>query len=349
MDAHAQAGFTFVELMAGLLIGLLTTVVIAQVLASAEGQRRATTSGTDAQINGSLALYTLQRDLQMAGYGIGNPDAFGCTLSTTYAALSSLTLAPVVISDGGEDGSPDSLAILASDKAGASIPVRVTEHHEQDATTFVVASTLNIAAGDHLAAVPATWDAANGCALFAATATSSSAASGTTVYNVEHASISSISPSAGYPAKSYLVNLGSFGYRRYSVGDSHTMQLATISMATGEETVADAYPEIVNLQALYGTDSDGDGVVDTYTSTTPTTATDWQRVLNIRVALLARSAQYEKDAVTAAAPTWNVRLSASDSADTPLPLRVDQLTDWQHYRYKIFDTVVPLRNVLWNS
>ncbi len=39
---------------------------------------------------------------------------------------------------------------------------------------------------------------------------------------------------------------------------------------------------------------------------TPTTNADWRRVVSIRVALVARSNQYEKTAVTTAAPKWDV-------------------------------------------
>ena len=63
--AH-QTGFTLVELMVGLALALITTVIVAQVMWAAEGNRRTTTQGSDAQVNGALALYTLQRDLQMA-------------------------------------------------------------------------------------------------------------------------------------------------------------------------------------------------------------------------------------------------------------------------------------------
>ena len=45
-------GFTLVELMVGVLIGLIGTVVIFQVFAVSEGQKRTTTGGSDAQQNG---------------------------------------------------------------------------------------------------------------------------------------------------------------------------------------------------------------------------------------------------------------------------------------------------------
>jgi type IV pilus assembly protein PilW len=30
-------------------------------------------------------------------------------------------------------------------------------------------------------------------------------------------------------------------------------------------------------------------------------------------------------------------------------LKVDGNADWKHYRYKVYETVVPLRNLLWQS
>jgi len=56
---HAR-GFTLIELMVAVALGLLTTLVIAQVFLQSEGNKRTTTSGSDAQVTGALALYALQ-------------------------------------------------------------------------------------------------------------------------------------------------------------------------------------------------------------------------------------------------------------------------------------------------
>ena len=74
-------GVSLIELMVGLLIGLLAVLVISQVLFAVEGQKRTTTSGADAQLTGTLALYTLQRELEMAGYGLTTSQlGLGCTI-----------------------------------------------------------------------------------------------------------------------------------------------------------------------------------------------------------------------------------------------------------------------------
>ena len=47
-----ESGFTIVELMVGMLIGLISIVVMFQIFAVSEGQRRTTSGAGDAQQNG---------------------------------------------------------------------------------------------------------------------------------------------------------------------------------------------------------------------------------------------------------------------------------------------------------
>jgi len=81
--------------------------------------------------------------------------------------------------------------------------------------------------------------------------------------------------------------------------------------------------------------------------------------------IVARSGQREKDIVTAAEPTWDIgsnvaasyiktpgsaaTVCAAGAGACQLPLPLSHLSDWQHYRYKVFDTAIPLRNMLWNG
>ena len=94
------------------------------------------------------------------------------------------------------------------------------------------------------------------------------------------------------------------------------------------------------------------GVVSSYTQVTPGSSADadkatyaiscnWARMLSVRLALVARSAQYDKQEVTAAAPTW----AASDA----VTITLSDNTDWKHYRYRTLQTVVPMRNMIWQG
>ncbi|PHN95865.1 pilus assembly protein PilW, partial [Tenacibaculum discolor] len=54
-----QYGFSMVEIMVGLAIGLATVVIMLQMLKNADASKRISAGGNDAQMNGTLALYTL--------------------------------------------------------------------------------------------------------------------------------------------------------------------------------------------------------------------------------------------------------------------------------------------------
>jgi type IV pilus assembly protein PilW len=53
---QAASGFSLIEILVGLLIGMLSVIVIMQVFGVFEGNKRTTTGGDDAQINGTVAL-----------------------------------------------------------------------------------------------------------------------------------------------------------------------------------------------------------------------------------------------------------------------------------------------------
>lgn len=94
----SDQGFTLVEVLVAMVIGMIGLIIMMQVFSNAEGQKRATTGSGDAQSNGALAIYTLQRDIRQAGYGFNAINALGCAF--TLPAPASLTLAqlaPVII------------------------------------------------------------------------------------------------------------------------------------------------------------------------------------------------------------------------------------------------------------
>lgn len=64
---HEQ-GFTLVEVMVGMVIAMLGIIIMMQMLALFEGQKRTTTGGDDAQNAGAIAMYGLQQNIQQAGY-----------------------------------------------------------------------------------------------------------------------------------------------------------------------------------------------------------------------------------------------------------------------------------------
>lgn len=360
--------------MIGMLIGLLASLAVTQVLVSAEGQKRSTISGSDAQINGALAMNALQRALAPAGYGFSNnPTSIGCPIAAqvngaAYTAFPA-QLAPVIITQGGS-GAPDSVRVLASAKSSYSLPIRIVSPGYNPglvatSSSFPVANIRGIAGpvtdpggtvltpGDLMLAV---IDSTTACQVFEVTATPSvDVAVPRTDTNKWNGTGF---PSTTYGNGNFLVNLGSFSDNTYSVSGSNTLQVSRFVRAADStpsyETV-ELFTNIVNLRAMYGKDTNADGVIDAWDNTTPTTNAGWLQVLAVRIAVVSRSDQYEKDEVTASNPEWDVGTAVTITGTTTcgaskcLSLKVDGLTDWKHYRYKVFDTVVPLRNMLWTA
>ncbi len=389
-ERHRQRGITLIELMVGLVIGLVAVLVISQVMLAAEAHKRTTTSGSDAQLTGTLALYTLQRDLQMAGYGIAASQlGLGCKVQASLfnngngGGIAERLMAPVQIYPSATVGAPDRLRIIGSTIDRFSVPTLVTSDHPKagavGVTEFVVNTIVGIQAGDLMIAVPPAPSAADTCTMFLASGVASAPArvfhaagagdplgwngSGT---GASQTLLQNYFPAAGYPAGSYLVNLGSgLVDRTYSVA-SGSLRMTEFNNSAAPSTQTELFPQVVNMRALYGKDTTlaADGSVDRYDNDTPTTPDGWSRVITIRVALVVRSGQYEKDIVTPSEPMWDLGSATEILSTLPglkdcpsgsgkcIDLKVNgdiNDNDWQHYRYKIYDTIIPVRNVVWRS
>ena len=70
--ARTARGFTIVEVMVGLVLGMIGIIIMYQVFAVFEGQRRTTVTGGNAQTAGHLSMYGIERDLRLAGLGLFN-------------------------------------------------------------------------------------------------------------------------------------------------------------------------------------------------------------------------------------------------------------------------------------
>lgn len=132
-------GFGLVEIMVGLMVGMISMIVIMQVFGVFEERKRTTTSGGDAQTTGALSMFLLEREIRVAGAGIteGEPQKYapltGCTakifdqtapfllpdpdspgVSKVISAgqVGELRLAPAIITDGGTGGASDSLTVV---------------------------------------------------------------------------------------------------------------------------------------------------------------------------------------------------------------------------------------------
>src|SRR5258708_8362410 len=104
--------------MVSTVVSLFATLAIMQSFAVSEGYRRTATRGGDAAFSGAVGAYLLDRDLQMAGYGINTGIYLGCQVSgfdesATPAQPIGFTLAPAQITPG-TGSNPDSITVVSS-------------------------------------------------------------------------------------------------------------------------------------------------------------------------------------------------------------------------------------------
>lgn len=365
---RTEGGFTLIELMIGVVVGLVTTLAITQILLTSEGNKRTTASGSDAQVNGVLAVDTLQDSIQAAGYGFTSlPKIIGCPLVANYngAAVAGFpaNLVPVIITDGAS-GAPDSIRIISSSKQSFSVPINIVDpsFHVND-LSFPVNAVNGVALGDLMVAAV---DSVTNCELFQATATPITSP----IARADIAWNSAGFPDIPYPTNSFVINLGALSDITYSVSAAGSLQSNKLVLSntyvpsyTGN---TDVYTNIVNMQAYYGKASTINGTsvvsapIDTWDTVLPTTNTQWLQVLAVKVAMVGRSDQYEKDIVTSDDLYWDVGANSPIAGTVTCPTSANKCVKliipktansdtWKHYRYKVFDTVVPLRNMIWNS
>lgn len=375
-----MAGLSLLEILVAMMIGLIGVVVITQVYIVNENYKRSTTSAGGAQTNGALALYTIEREARMAGWGISWSGALGCssiqwsyddgTGGTKYSnppqaggTLPAIIVAPVVITDGGA-GNPDTITIMYGNGSERVVPATLSKSMPQPSSELEVDNPQGFSdnPGDLILMVNGST-----CAMMQVTQVQTSAG------HLQHNSGSSApyNPAGGgsllpaFPAGSQVYDFGRPTVNVYSINSvTHNLEVANMFTAASSTVVPSFTPtpiaivnNIVDLQAEYGKDNGvdnhtvkaasfaaNDGRVDSFDNVTPTTGAQWDQVLAVRIGILAQSDNYEKPATpggacsaTTVAPTWS---GGTFNVPGGLP---------SCYRYRVFETVVPLRNMIWRQ
>jgi type IV pilus assembly protein PilW len=354
-----QSGFSLVEILVGLVIGLLATLVIMQVFAVFEGQKRSTSGTSDAQTNGSVALLNLQRAVQIAGYGLPMPmaDKENTSLKCSNVSMSvdhdgdggavtaEVGLFPVVIQNG-VAGASDVVTVRYSSTALGAVPVKITNPANAIAAVgLTVDNNIGCRNNDVVLISQGTT-----CVM---TTIADANGNPDTLINI---SLQNTTP-VGVPLSSAgakLSCMGNWQDYRYEVINNQ-LQL------NGTPVVA----EVVNIQAQYGVSASANSNqvnewveptgIWAATATTPTVA-NRNRIKAIRVAVVARNGLREKEIVTSACTTVKGTVNngpcAWDDTDFSAAPKIDlSLTDanWQNYRFRAFETIIPLRNMLWSK
>jgi type IV pilus assembly protein PilW len=365
--ARRSGGFSIVELMVGMAVGLIGITIITHLYLTNEKYKRSTTGSGTAQVNGAIALYTLERDIRMAGYGVNHSAALGCTCAGagcspiryyyngTYSyppaggptSLPPLVLAPIVITSAA--GVPDSITLLYGNDPEGAMPTSLSESMPAPSAEFKVDGTAGFENNNMVLVTQGST-----CMLTQITQVQTAAS------HLQHApGISQWNPPGGtsqlpaFLAGATLFNLGNPTWRSYSidtVASRYKLQvgevIAAIQTAAVPQHIVD---DIVDLQAEYGRDANNDGAISAteWSTTTPANAAEWLQLFAIRVAVLARSGNYERPenpgdpcTATTATPTWAGSTDPGSVFTIPGGLP-------SCYKFRVFETVIPLRNMIW--
>jgi type IV pilus assembly protein PilW len=397
ISLRRQDGLTLVELLVGVVIGLIAILVIMQVALTFEGQKRTTVGTAGAMDEGAVGLFALRRSIQSAGYGIADPDLVGCLVQAhearfdnpATAADFTFSIYPVLITQG-PGGAPDSIAVNYSASPLLATAATLIRTFPGDETTqlklnnrygFNPGDVIILASPSVMAPSPPAIPGTRLCSMYQVTALP--AAPGETdelkheltqYINTVGASVPSRFNKGGglgiaHPANETKVfNLGANPVS--SLFSVQGTSLVFRDQLTGTPTPTILAENVITFQAQYGFDGRpgpqtnlrvpvqnyvvgeggfSDNIEDADGSGTAGDINDWMRLGAVRIAMVVRNKYPEKpDPVTgqcnttANPPAWSWGALTTAYMDA-------QLADWRCYRYKSFETVVPLRNMFWKA
>jgi len=159
-----MAGFSLVELMVSIVIGLLAVLFATRMMTDSETTKRGALGGSDSMQNGMMAMFSISGDAEQAGYGLNDPILNGCdtlfTDNSGYALASAsrdgvgvTPLAAAVIVPGA-DGKPDQLTMYAGSAPGGTGTTRLLTNYIGGNQLVVDRPLYGFAVGDVIVVAP---------------------------------------------------------------------------------------------------------------------------------------------------------------------------------------------------
>ncbi|TMH37625.1 MAG: prepilin-type N-terminal cleavage/methylation domain-containing protein [Betaproteobacteria bacterium] len=337
-ERKALRGFSLIEVMVGIVIGMIAVLVIYQVYSAAEGIKRNTTSVGDAQQNGLLSSFMLNVELANASNGVAYAikELGTCTstgnMSTTFRPI------PVLITDSGLPTNPDSFVVNYSVSQRVVAPVPFVANAAPGAD-YQVQSPNGFKSGDLVLAISMGGDCA---------ASRVNAVAGPDVSGI--VTLSHTGASVGFTSDAYLLNLGPKGSGQRVEYDVSNNVLRSTALwddtgAAGANAPNPIASNIVNMKLVYGIDNGAGGV--TWTPATgawspasvhAATTSTLSKIRAIRIGIVVRGEQWDK---TLGNYTWTL-------FEAPVLLTGTIPAAGGNYRYRVYETTIPLRNPIWN-
>jgi type IV pilus assembly protein PilW len=378
-----QRGFGLIEIMVGVVIGLIAVLVIYQVYAVAEGFKRNTTAAGEAQQNGLFSAFVLGMEIGNGGAGMAAaaqdlascPDPGGA-MPLRFAQ--SFRPIPVLITDGGGSATSDSFVVNYSMATTLANSALFTGNAAPGAT-FPVQSPGGFHVDDLVVGISAPTAPGSPCASSRVTAVTVPDANG----------IVTITQTPLFPAggidffgSSVLLNMGPCNRAQkiqYSVNNG-VLYSTPLLDTSGANCGNLANPLIGNplasnilvMKVEYGIDSDIDPkrLLDTWVQASaagwdpatllPAPITTINQIKAVRIGIIVQSEQFDKNLAgftggdyVSGDYNW-VLFDCADvvKANCPgrltgsVPATVSPAGNW---RFRKYETVIPLRNEIWNK
>lgn len=381
---------TLVELMVAMLIGLGITLAISSVLIGSENHKRTTTSTNDAQQTGSYGYYALDKALRGAGSSIAGSafptdvGVLGCHLNAgaifpragafpaPFAAFLggapfNMRVAPVLIGKNQSLGGSDVIMVMSGSGSAGGVSRQITGGG--NAITATLDNTVGFANSD---LVLVSQSGVADCLMEQVASIAPPTLNLGGIYYTANAATTSMVALAG-STSSYVTPIGNAAanniqFMLFGVDNNRTLYsydlLQNLNLVAGAgadsaQAIADG---VVQMNALYGIDINGDGIQDQWADPGAVGAWDINTVMNspalmkqivsVRIALVVRGQYYDLNGGTALAPNPVSPAQLTffnglvDGGGNPLAQQINLNATEQQFRYRIFEFTVPLRNML---
>lgn len=342
MRPRRVRGASLIDVLVGLALGLLCMVLMYQAFVALDSARRNATAVADAESAGAYALHAVAAAIDNAGAGVALTAPWLDTCPAIADAATTLRPIPVVVTDGGAPDRPDSIVVRQS-LAPFAIPAALVAATPPGAR-LRVESVGGFAAGDRIVAISRT-----GTCIAADITDAVPAAAGITELTTSPIVVD-------LPASTVVVDLGRAGSSAITRYDVTAGNLRSTDVGNGDAPTPIA-ANVVNAKFQYGIDVDGDGVLDTWTPATGAwTAANvltapratLARIGAVRIGLVVRTEERER---SRSSPEHWVLFDCELADKAACPGRLEGTiapTSAGGYRYRTFESVVALRNALWN-
>lgn len=374
--AAKQSGFSLIELLVALIVGLLASMAVYSVMSVNEGRKRTTTSVNDIDQAGAYALYQIDQAVRNAGAGLGLEfnesqdvtSTLGCqlhaarsgaqimpagTFPAPFAAVNgNIRLAPIVIMDGAAGGGGDVIMAMSGSGGLSEIPTEFSTA-ASNLLQLNLENIVSFRANDRILLLDAASTQPCFISQVNATFVAKEDVSVLPLGGIFYQGV--IAGNNITSAQTFAVNLGQTpSFTMLGVGANNILfqyDLFRAAAATADDANPATFIEnAYQMHALYGVDIDGNDTVASIQWVTPTGNYASANLLNgsavasarlatikaIKIGLVLRASLDEAKKVS------NNTLTLFSDTASPVTVTLNPNT----FRYRAFEATIPLRNNL---